>query len=336
MGKEQELISVIVPVYRAERFLPRCIESLIDQTYQNLEILLIDDGSPDKCGEICDAYAEKDARVRVLHQENCGVSETRNLGIRKAQGDLIYFLDSDDFFPSHALETLHRIMVTEDADIVIGGHSRVEPDGYIHCDSDGWPETADSDAIKEMILENRLPNFVCAKLSRRRIWKGIIFPKGQVMEDMYVSADLFYQARRVAMTKESLYFYSRENPSSIMSDGGNRYIRLKYGQFLAWREHERIADKMQAKCRAKCAEKALHGAVRAVMLNAGTGELTKEEVREAESYICQAKQVRGAGMKIARYLIRHHFRGLLSVAGGLQRTLVDRQQKKRQKRSLHK
>lgn len=336
MSAEKELISVIVPVYRAERFLPRCIDSLLRQTYPQLEILLIDDGSPDRCGEICDEYQRRDPRIRVMHQENCGVSETRNRGLQEARGELIYFLDSDDYLPDHALARLHQIMQEKDADIVIGGHSRIEPDGYVHCDSDNWQETEDSGRIKEMILRNQLPNFVCAKLSRRWVWDGIVFPRGQVMEDMYVSADLFYHARRVAMTKESLYFYSRENPVSIMSDGGNRYIRLKYGQFLAWREHERIADKMQAKCRAKCAEKALHGAVRAVMLNAGTGELTKEEVREAESYICQAKQVRGAGMKIARYLIRHHFRGLLSVAGGLQRTLVDRQQKKRQKRSLHK
>lgn len=336
MNSKQELISVIVPVYRAERFLPRCIDSLLRQTYRDLEILLIDDGSPDRSGEICDEYAKKDERIRVFHQENHGVSETRNCGIREARGDLIYFLDSDDYIPTHALETLHRIMTEKDADIVIGGHSRVEPDGYIHCDSEGWPETEDSDAIKEMILENRLPNFVCAKLSRRQIWEGIVFPRGQVMEDMYVSADLFYQARRVAMTKESLYFYSRENPSSIMSDGGGRYIRLKYGQFLAWREHERIADKMQAKCRRKCAKKALHGAIRAVMLNAGAGELTEEEVREAEAYIRQTKQVHGAGMKLARYLILHHCDGLLSAAGCLQRVLVDRQQKKRQKRSLHK
>lgn len=176
MSAEKELISVIVPVYRAERFLPRCIDSLLRQTYPQLEILLIDDGSPDRCGEICDEYQRRDPRIRVMHQENCGVSETRNRGLQEARGELIYFLDSDDYLPDHALARLHQIMQEKDADIVIGGHSRIEPDGYVHCDSDNWQETEDSGRIKEMILRNQLPNFVCAKLSRRWVWDGIVFP----------------------------------------------------------------------------------------------------------------------------------------------------------------
>lgn len=330
-----ELLSVIVPVYGAEKFLPRCIECLIRQTYSDLEILLIDDGSPDRCGEICDAYAAADERIRVIHQQNRGVSETRNRGLQEAQGSLIYFLDSDDYIPDHALKRLYNIMQEKDADIVIGGHSRVEPDGYIHCDSDGWPETDDGDEIKDMILRNRLPNFVCAKLFRRRVWDGIVFPKGQVMEDMYVAADVFYQARRVAMTKESLYFYSRENPSSIMSDSGTKYIRLKYGQFLAWREHERIAEKMGADCRGYCRKKALHAAVRAVMLDAGAGELSRDEIEEAVRYIREAEHVSGMGMRLACAVILYRWNGALRLAGKLQRAIVLRQQSERSRKSNH-
>lgn len=335
MKTDNELITVIVPVYGAERFLPRCIDSLLRQTYTRLDILLIDDGSPDQCGAICDEYAKKDGRIRVIHKENRGVSETRNRGIREVRGTLIYFLDSDDYLPDDALERLYHIMQEKDADIVIGGHSRVEPDGYIHCDSDGWPDTDDSDAIKDMILRNRLPNFVCAKLFRRRVWEGIIFPGGQVMEDMYVAADVFYQARRVAMTKESLYFYSRENPGSIMSDSGTKYIRLKYGQFLAWREHERIAEKMGADCREYCRKKALHAAVRAVMLNAGVDELTADEIDEAVQYIRAKKDIPGFGMKLARCIIVQRWDRLLFLIGRIQRILVTRQQARRSRKSRH-
>lgn len=336
MSAEKELISVIVPVYRAERFLPRCIDSLRRQTYPELEIVLIDDGSPDRCGEICEEYQQRDSRIRVLHQENCGVSETRNRGLQAARGSLIYFLDSDDYLPDHALSRLHQIMQEKEADIVIGGHSRIEPDGYIHCDSENWQETDDSDKIKEMILRNQLPNFVCAKLSRRRVWEGIVFPKGQVMEDMYVSADLFYHARRVAMTKESLYFYSRENPVSIMSDGGNRYIRLKYGQFLAWREHEWIAEKMGSDCRLDCGKKAMHAALRAIMLNAGKNELSQEEIKEAVRYIRTFQGPCGPSGALSRTMILQQWDSLLRLMGWIQRAVVDRQQRKRQRRSLHK
>lgn len=335
MKTANELITVIVPVYGAERFLPRCIDSLLRQTYTRLDILLIDDGSPDRCGAICDEYAKKDGRIRAIHQQNRGVSETRNRGLQEAQGSLIYFLDSDDYIPDHALKRLYDIMQEKDADIVIGGHSRVEPDGYIHCDSDGWPETDDGDEIKDMILRNRLPNFVCAKLFRRRVWDGIVFPKGQVMEDMYVAADVFYQARRVAMTKESLYFYSRENPSSIMSDSGTKYIRLKYGQFLAWREHERIAEKMGADCREYCRKKALHAAVRAVMLDAGANELNEFEVAIAEHYISETQNINGVSLRLARWLVLQKCKNFLALIGYLQRKLVNWQQFKRSRKSFH-
>ena len=112
-----ELISVIVPVYKVEKFLARCLDSIISQTYENMEIILVDDGSPDSCGSICDEYAQRDARFRVLHKENGGLSDARNCGVEIASGAYIAFIDSDDYIAPNYVEYLYRLLVDNDADI---------------------------------------------------------------------------------------------------------------------------------------------------------------------------------------------------------------------------
>ena len=125
---ETDLVSIIVPVYDAEQFLDRCIESALHQTYQNLEIVLVDDGSPDRCGDICDRHAKEDNRIVVIHQENAGPSAARNTGLDAAKGDFIYFLDSDDYIDLNTISVLVDTAKNEDADIVISGHYRDKDD----------------------------------------------------------------------------------------------------------------------------------------------------------------------------------------------------------------
>ncbi len=257
-------ITVICPVYDAEKYIHRCIDSVIHQTFTGWNLVLIDDGSPDRCGDICDAYAEKDKRIRVIHQKNIGVSATRNRGLDEVHTEYFYFLDSDDYLPEYALQTLYTMARGEDADIVVGGHSRVEPDGYIHCDSDNWPDLKTTADIQLAILRNQIPNFSCAKLFKRKLWDGIRYPVGQVMEDLYTAPRVFYQAKKIAITKNSLYFYSHENKGSIMSNGGAKYIRLKYGQFLAWKEHEAVARVFNPLYVEECARKALRAGIRRI------------------------------------------------------------------------
>ncbi len=117
---KKSLVSIIVPVYKAERYLPRCIESILRQTYQNFELILVDDGSPDKCGEICDKYAQKDNRIKVIRKENGGVSSARNYGIDIAQGEFIYFVDSDDWLPKNSLQLHIDAMQKGDVQLTIG------------------------------------------------------------------------------------------------------------------------------------------------------------------------------------------------------------------------
>ena len=123
--QELPLISVIVPVYKVEKYLNQCIESVLAQTYQNLEIILVDDGSPDRSGEICEEYAKKDTRIRVLHKSNGGLSTARNTGLQIISGAYIAFLDSDDYLAPDMYETLYRELIENDADIAVCGFVKI-------------------------------------------------------------------------------------------------------------------------------------------------------------------------------------------------------------------
>ena len=132
-------ISVIVPVYRAESFLRKCTESILSQTFSDLELLLVDDGSPDGSGALCDAIAREDSRVRVFHKENGGVSSARNLGLEEARGRYIAFADADDWLPPDGLALLHAALEKSGADTAGGAHFRVEPDGKSETEPGAMP-----------------------------------------------------------------------------------------------------------------------------------------------------------------------------------------------------
>lgn len=334
---KEKTISIVVPVYKVEKYLRRSVESVLFQTWRDWEMILVDDGSPDRCGAICDEYAGKDGRIRVIHQKNRGVSAARNAGLDAAEGAYIYCLDPDDYLPGEALETLYRRMEETGADIVVAGHSRVEADGRIHCDSDGWPELTETKDIQRAILRNDLPNFVWGRLYRRAVWEGIRMPEGQVMEDLFVCPSLYMKAKKIVVDKEPLYFYSHENAASIMAISGARYARLRYGKFLAWREHERIAEAHFPEDAPVCAREALYAAVRAQCLAAGIDILTAGERAVIDGYVrSHEKTAAPWGIRWMRWLILHQQEGLLALAGRLQRRLVDHQQERRQRKMQRK
>ena len=114
-------VSIVIPVYRAEKYMERCVDSVLAQTYENIEVILVEDGSPDRCGEICDAYAKKDARVKVIHKENEGVSKARNTGLKEVTGEFVQFVDSDDALKPNMTELLVKNMAEQSGDLVICG-----------------------------------------------------------------------------------------------------------------------------------------------------------------------------------------------------------------------
>ncbi|MBQ9782222.1 MAG: glycosyltransferase family 2 protein [Clostridia bacterium] len=168
-----DLISVIVPVYNVQKYLPRCIESILNQSYKDIELILVDDGSPDNTGEICDYYAKKDSRVVVIHKENGGVSSARNAGLNIAKGKFINFVDSDDYIPNDSLENLINLQKENDADLVCCTFERLLQNGNI-VQTKFYDKVLYIDNIKSEEVNIFLSNHFrgpCAKLYRSSILK---------------------------------------------------------------------------------------------------------------------------------------------------------------------
>ena len=178
------LISVIVPIYNVEKYLDRCIKSIINQSYTNLEIILVNDGSTDKCGEICDKWKEKDKRIKVIHKENGGLSDARNAGIEIAKGEYLSFIDSDDYVHKDFIKVLF----------------------FNECIK-----------YSRGILEKKESIYCVAwnKLYKKEIFKHIRYPKGKLHEDVAVINKILYYSNKIAITDLRLYFYYN-NPNSIM------------------------------------------------------------------------------------------------------------------------
>ena len=183
----QPLISVIVPIYKVEEYLDRCVESIVNQTYKNLEIILVDDGSPDNCPQMCDFWAEKDSRIKVVHKENGGLSDARNAGMPFAIGDVVSFIDSDDWVELDMFEKMLSRMQKDNSDIVSCGVKWVEEDGTVIRDvTVNANEVLDThSAMKELINDNKFKQHVWNKLYKYELIKGIPFEKGRYHEDVF-------------------------------------------------------------------------------------------------------------------------------------------------------
>lgn len=213
---EMPLISVIVPVYRVEAYLDRCVRSIVEQTYRNLEILLIDDGSPDRSGEMCDAWAEKDSRIRVIHKENGGAGAARNTALDMARGELIGMVDSDDYIESHMYEHLYRLMEGE-TDIAECKVGITESDD---CPMDDGSEfSVETYSAEEAMLLHIQDKIFCQtppnKLYRRSVIEKIRFPVGTLIDDEFWTYRVIGNARRLAWSSCCMYAY-RQQPGSAM------------------------------------------------------------------------------------------------------------------------
>lgn len=216
-----DLISVIVPVYKVEKYLDKCVSSIVNQTYRNLEIILVDDGSPDHCGAMCDAWAEKDERIKVIHKENGGLSDARNVGMDAANGNYIGFVDSDDWIDDQMYQCLHSAITTTSSDIAACGARRIWVDGKPAKElrSVNVDRVLHQDATMEaLITSNGLLQTVWNKLYRRNVTEGVLFAKGLIHEDEFWTWQVVARARRIVTLKESYYNYLQRD-NSIMGTG---------------------------------------------------------------------------------------------------------------------
>lgn len=210
-----ELISVIVPVYKVEAYLDKCISSITQQTYPNLEIILVDDGSPDRSGAICDEWAARDSRIRVIHQENAGGGAARNAALDAARGDLIAFVDSDDYIAADMFEHLKRYMVSG-VDLVECGFVSVCGDEAAFGSEVGSVQTYTAlEAMKENIHDRHFRQLIWNKLYRKEILNGVRFPEEKGIDDEFFTYKAIGNAGKLVSTDAVLYAY-RQQGNSVM------------------------------------------------------------------------------------------------------------------------
>lgn len=219
---ELPCISVIVPVYQVERYLARCVDSILSQTYGHLEVILVDDGSPDASGSICDAYAARDPRVRVIHKENGGLSSARNAGLDVASGAFVGFVDSDDWLESDAYAIMVGLMEKYDAQIVSAGRYDVDEisgekvlglcPGREEC-------IRGEELVGRIFLWDACDSSACDKLWRRELFQGIRYPEGRVSEDVATTYLAGLRAEKAVMCDKPLYNYFHRTGSISKGSG---------------------------------------------------------------------------------------------------------------------
>lgn len=212
---EKPLLSVIVPVYKVEKFLPRCLRSLVSQTYENLEILLVDDGSPDGSGAICDAWAEKDRRIRVIHQKNAGAGAARNAALDAAGGELIGFVDSDDYIAPDFYDYLYSLM-DENVDIAECGYLETrDDDAEFHKEPGDTFRYTPQEAMAEHIRDRVFRQLIWNKLYRRNVVENLRFPVDTWIDDEFFTYRALGKAAGLVRSDRILYAY-RQQDDSIM------------------------------------------------------------------------------------------------------------------------
>lgn len=223
------LISVIIPIYKVELFLHKCIDSIILQSFSDIEIILVDDGSPDNCGKICDNYASKDSRIVVIHKQNGGLSSARNAGIDIAKGDYLMFVDSDDWVEKDFCETAYKLITENNVTCASFGYFEhknniIKPLGTKN------PRLINAEeGIKSLIaLDDVIYNMACNKIFHNRLFSTIKFPEGKLFEDQGTMYKLFDVAGQIYVDSTQLYHYIRRD-DSITTGGGTAYATSAKG-----------------------------------------------------------------------------------------------------------
>lgn len=218
------LVSVVVPVYNVEAYLDRCVKSIVDQTYRNIEIILVDDGSTDRSGQMCDVWAQKDNRILVIHKQNQGAGMARNTGIEYATGKFIFFLDSDDYVDVALVKKCVHTAYSQDCEIVLFGRNNVYEDGSIIADRMSFPcRIFSGETITNLLLPSLYSyDFGVGASAWSRMCNGDLLRDNKLRfvsereigsEDAYFSLDLFAKAARVGILNENLYYYCRRGSS---------------------------------------------------------------------------------------------------------------------------
>lgn len=216
------LVSVVIPVYRVEEYLNECVSSVLSQTYRSIEVLLVDDGSPDECPGMCDAWALADDRVKVIHQENGGLSSARNAGLAISHGDYVLFVDSDDVISSTLIEKCVGRMIGDGSEVCVFKYALFDQSitsCWDYKESPSFPTTRKSDANGALsaLFEQHIHNYAQMRMTSRELYSriGFSFPEGRLMEDLATTASVLGEARSVSYEPQVLYFYRQRGGSIV-------------------------------------------------------------------------------------------------------------------------
>lgn len=216
---KEDMVSIIVPVYKVEAYLNRCVRSILNQSYANIEVILVDDGSPDNCPQICDEWADVDNRIKVIHKENGGLSDARNAGLKVAKGAYICFVDSDDYVSDKYVEALYKMICHNNTEIsavylkeVIS--TELEVDEILEKYQ---PEVVfeDEEALRQLFSNNTFCNFAWNKMYKKELFDDIQFPVGKKMEDLGTTYKLLLKTRKIAYCSNALYYYYQREDSIL-------------------------------------------------------------------------------------------------------------------------
>ena len=237
---ENPLVSVIIPVYKVEKYLEKCVKSVLSQTYQNLEVILVDDGSPDECPRLCDEYELKDHRVRTIHKPNGGLSDARNIGMKSSTGEYLLFVDSDDWIENNLVEMAIHAMSEYRVDIVSFSANIIENDVIVRHEFMPYSETVVLSAKQatEGVLKDSISSQVWLRLYNRKCWNGIEFPVGRLYEDLATTYKVFEFAENgVCFIPHALYNYLHNSDGISLSYNPKKAYHI----FLGLKEHYEYA-----------------------------------------------------------------------------------------------
>jgi glycosyltransferase involved in cell wall biosynthesis len=213
-------VSLVVPIYKVEKYLPRCVDSIIKQTYSNIEVILVDDGSPDNCGKMADQYAEKDPRIQAVHKENGGLSDARNYGMQYVTGEYTLFVDSDDWLDSKMIEELVNKSLEYQADVVQSAFYYAYDD-YLLFDNRYYsknepPIVLDNKSLMaELVINERVKNFAWGKLYRTEMIQDLPFEKGVLFEDVFWAHHVMQRVNKYVLLHEPLFYYYQRDDSIV-------------------------------------------------------------------------------------------------------------------------
>ncbi len=229
------LVSVIIPVYNVEKYLDKCVESVLNQTYNNLEIILVDDGSTDNCPGKCDEWANKDKRIKVIHKQNGGASDAKNVGLDNMTGEILMFLDADDYLTLDTIEILLNLMIKHNADVSCGTYIKVD-ENYSPLSKSNDKELIcvyENDNKFDFLIEHGIECVVAwGKLYRKNVFNKLKYPFGKINEDEFVVHQYIERAEKIVYINKPIYFYLQRKTSTM----GNGFSKKSLEAFEALKE----------------------------------------------------------------------------------------------------